>query len=183
MRRIILALTVVTVLMVAPICLYAGETETDFSYLEDMSVKDLRALRDAINEILGDASSSDAKITETEFPSVDENGYEISENEEHYKLAIESVNMLYEALTDPDSLEIKEAYYVERPGYNDKEIAILYTAGNKFGGTIKSCAIVLFNKDNSIEISSLNKDAEAYDWYKSGESLLNVDFLTSKIKK
>ena len=52
MKKRLIALMTVVCLAAVPVSVVAEET--DYSYLEDMSVKELKELRDAINEILGD---------------------------------------------------------------------------------------------------------------------------------
>ena len=58
MRARVIALLTAACILGSSVSVVAEETE-DYSYLEDMSVKELKALRDAINEILGDGGTSD----------------------------------------------------------------------------------------------------------------------------
>ncbi len=55
---VLLAVYLITI----PIYVYAENT--DYSYLEDMSVKELRALRDAIDDLLGDEKSKELETEE-----------------------------------------------------------------------------------------------------------------------
>lgn len=55
--------------MIAALAICSAEDETDYSYLEDMAVKDLKALWDVLVEILGDEYFEDATITEEESDS------------------------------------------------------------------------------------------------------------------
>lgn len=56
MKKRWIALLTAVCLATAPVSVLAEET--DYSYLEDMSVKELKALRDAINELLGDGGET-----------------------------------------------------------------------------------------------------------------------------
>ena len=56
MKKRLVALMTAVCLAVAPVSVLAEET--DYSYLEDMSVKELKELRDEINKILGDEGAS-----------------------------------------------------------------------------------------------------------------------------
>ena len=67
MKKRLIALMAAVCLVIAPMSVPAEET--DYSYLEDMSVKELKALRDAINEILGDGGGSVAN-SGSEYGSV-----------------------------------------------------------------------------------------------------------------
>lgn len=71
MKKLWFALALTTCLVIMPVSVIAEET--DYSYLEDMSVKQLKELRDAINKILGEenntakSNSTEAEVTEEIF--------------------------------------------------------------------------------------------------------------------
>ena len=99
MKKGMVSLITAACLAVAPVSVFAEET--DYSYLEDMSVKELKELRDAINEILGDGGETDNEKTEqkqsidlTEMSSVN--------------VAALTMTMMHEALSDPYSIEWNE---------------------------------------------------------------------------
>ncbi len=105
MKKRILALLTATVMAVTPISVMAEE-ETDYSYLEDMSVKELRALRAAINELLGDEEGTGEDNTE-ETEEV-----ETTEEEKCAKTALDYVRSI---LTNSEKLEVESVYYVIDP--------------------------------------------------------------------
>ena len=59
MKKRLIALVTAVCLAVTPMSVLAEET--DYSYLEDMSVKELKALREAINNLLGDEEIQTSK--------------------------------------------------------------------------------------------------------------------------
>ena len=71
---------------------------------------------------------------------------------------------------------------MDRPSYDDYDIEMLYTAGNQFGGTVKSSGCVLFERDYTIKSTYLDESIELYERYMDGASFLNVDFLTANIE-
>lgn len=97
-KRIIAATLLATSLTLFPIM--ATATETDYSYLEDMSVKELKALDAAIHEILGNDTANEEEPKEL-------TGIE--------KGAIIAVDYLKSILKSPASLKIEEIYAVEMP--------------------------------------------------------------------
>lgn len=74
MMKKMVAVVMALCLVAAPVSCFA-EDETDYSYLEDMTVKELKALRDAINEILGDEKNSDTEESSNENKNVVEGIY------------------------------------------------------------------------------------------------------------
>ncbi len=184
----VLALILAAAMAVIPMTSFAGETETDYSYLEDMSVKELKALRDAINEILGDGGGSSGDIAETGYPSVDENGFEISVEEVHYCMAIESVRNLRTLLKVPSSLKPASINYSYNPDADDDEvhtIYISYTAENVLGGSGDDVYITDFNKlyepKTEYNASQITDSFATLLWGK-GECPLNVDFIMNNLE-
>lgn len=62
MKKRWVALMTAVCLVVAPMSVAAEET--DYSYLEEMSVKELKELRDVINELLGDGGGNSSSTSE-----------------------------------------------------------------------------------------------------------------------
>ena len=88
MKKRLIALLMAICLAGAPICTLAEET--DYSYLEDMSVKELRALDAAIHELLGDGGS----LEEQEISTEDETEAEpiLMKEEEFFNDILKSYN-------------------------------------------------------------------------------------------
>ena len=73
MKKRLIALMAAVCLAIAPMSILAEETEgTDYSYLEDMSVKELKELRDAINKVLGDDGGTTEEDIAAKHPEWDE---------------------------------------------------------------------------------------------------------------
>lgn len=170
MKKRLIALMAAVCLAMAPMSVLAEETEaTDYSYLEDMSVKELKALRDAINKILGDEGGSDEAITE--FPEEDENGYKLDVNENPYKLAIKCVNSIKQATYNPYSFEVFNVRYADDGEYIN--IGVDYSAASK-GGTSLRKAMTLVFKENL----ELYTDIDQMVPY--GDDL-NIDFIKANM--
>lgn len=92
MRKRWIALLAAVCMVCSPVVTMAEET--DYSYLEDMSVKELKALRNAINEILGDEED----VEETE-------SIEVGELTEQEQFALECVKAYTNTL--PNSKKFK----------------------------------------------------------------------------
>ncbi len=82
MKKRLIALMAAACLVVAPMSVLAEET--DYSYLEDMTVKELKALRNAINEILGDEKELATEVSNDENKNIVEGIYYGLNNPDYY---------------------------------------------------------------------------------------------------
>lgn len=183
MKKQVVALLVAILMVLTTMNAFAEETDTDYSYLEDMSVKELRKLRDKINELLGEESPGSQTQAETEFPSTDENGYELSTSEEHYKMAIESVSQLKYSLKNPSSLEVQSVKYSYRP--DDKEgdvhnFFIMYSGTNGFGARMDDAYLTSFSASKVMTMHGNWGDGSSIVRL-MGEKELNVDFILANL--
>lgn len=102
MKKRLLSLLMSVCLILLPMSVFAEDT--DYSYLEDMSVKELKALRDAINDILGDDGGNSSEDEKSDSSS--EIDLSTWNNENFASLAV--ILLQEKVLIDPYSLEINE---------------------------------------------------------------------------
>ena len=164
MIKRLVALMTVACLSVAPMSVLAEET--DYSYLEEMSVKELKELRDAINEILGDSNS--ATTTETEFPEKDMYGNKLSVDEEPYKHVIKEIKKYRDDLYNPFSFELYNVKYYKSLDY----IMLDYASTDESGVSLRKAITIVCDDNDSFVIDSM---------YPSGDPL-NVDFINAHLE-
>ena len=166
MKKRLVALMAAVCLAVVPVSVLAEET--DYSYLEDMSVKELKELRDAINEILGDGESSETTSTETEYK--DEYGNKLSIDKEPYKHVIEKIQAFKEDLYNPYSLEL---YHVTYDSATDV-VSLDCSYTDESGISLRKGISLMFTRD----------DGSVYvgDGMFPGGSSLNVDFIAANLE-
>lgn len=163
MKKIIAILLTLCFVLV-PITVFAEGT--DYSYLEDMSIKELKELRDEINKLLGDNGS----IEEIEEELTEE---ELTEEEE---LAITVIDELANSLKNPHSLKLyhvyADIYKMTASDTTDYGVWVEYSATNGYGAEV----------ENIIQFSILlprpeyKTVKEAIDYYKHlGSSLLKEE--------
>ncbi len=176
----IFALLISVCLFVIPVTAFAEEA--DYSYLEDMSVKELKALRDAINEILGDEDSfENSEPSEWEY---------LDAESEPYLSAIMLANLCKSGLTSPKSFELKKVrWYTGRK--NKTYYYLEYSGMNKLGG-VASTDVVFGIQDGNIIGYYLeyddNRDIDSEVYYNfiqdriEGIEDLNCKFIESKME-
>lgn len=131
MKKRWVALLTAVCLVAAPMSALAEET--DYSYLEDMSIKELRALRDAINELLGETNETDNMEVTIELT-----------NEE--KLAVKAISALKDEVVDPSALSVNKLYY----GHQNIELG----SGAKFPNI--DTIIIDFTASNARKYGTVN---------------------------
>lgn len=155
--------------------------ETDYSYLQDMSVKELKELRAAIDKLLPpEEEEVDSKTEEvvTDFPEEDDNGFKLDVEEEHYKAAIDACNRLIHDLKDPDSFELVDARYEEQDD-NTNRIDLIVMATNTFGGRVKKL-VTYYYTDNWEYKFDYEMDNDYFE-KNSGLCYLNSDYILANI--
>jgi len=162
--------------------------ETDYSYLEDMSIKELKELRAAIDKLLPpeEGTSSTGQEVDTGYPEEDENGFKIDAEEEHYKMALLACKDFHSKMNDMDSFKLLEVSFVDRSEtqYSDYGIVLEVQGDNKFGGTIRNYAIYLFNLDGTLDVAMAGEgydisegNVEKIKSYTTEVKYLNLEFL------
>jgi len=96
MKKIVSAFLIVCFILV-PVISFADET--DYSYLENMTVKELKDLRNAIDELLGEAAADEETAS-----------YDIENITEEERFAADAIMLFMEGLEKPESLEINTIY-------------------------------------------------------------------------
>lgn len=141
MKKKLIALTTALCLAIAPMSILAEETEgTDYSYLEDMSVKELKELRDAINKILGDDGGTTEEDIAAKHPEWDE----LDAESDPYATAIILAEAVKESLYDRNSFQLNKVIYYAP---DDVQWYLLkYSGKNKLGGVTESG--ILFKMKN-----------------------------------
>ena len=182
-KKVISALICLMIVAV-PFSITAVAEEKDYSYLEDMSIKELRELDEAIHKLLPKEVEDETEHEQTVFPEEDENGFSLDIEEEHYKMALESCGVLYDSLNDPDSIQIMDVFISDSTAeifeyYGGHTLFLIYTAGNLMGGTEKNCSIFHFDKDNEYQKCMLSFPA---DRRPKDAIYLNADFINENKK-
>ncbi len=165
--------------------------ETDYSYLEDMSIKELKELRAAIDKLLppedGNSQGKESNSNNMEFPAEDDNGFALNIDEPHYKMAIDACNAVVETLSNPDSFDLREIYHavwiVKSSKKEIDKIVMCFTAENKMGGTVKQYSLVSFENGNVDSVSNQGEDDGLFKTHLALEQCeeLNVDFVKANL--
>ena len=154
--------------------------ETDYSFLEDMSIKELKELKAAIDKLLPpeeEEVDSETKEVVTDFPEEDENGFKLDVEEEHYKAAIDACSRAIHDFKDPDSFELVEARYEK--GDSNNRIDLIVMGTNTFGGRLKKLITYFYNENWEYDFD-YEMDTDAFE-KNSGLCPLNTDFIIANI--
>ncbi len=145
MKKRVIALLTAVCLAAAPMSVLAEDKE-DYSYLEDMSVKELKELRDAINEILGeDGGSSDEEDIAAKHPEWDE----LDAESDPYYTAITLAQICKDSLTDKSSFQLDGVNHYFK-GTSKDFYTVYYSGANQFGG-MTSTYIVFRMRDGNLD--------------------------------
>ena len=179
MKKVVALLTAVC-LSITPVTVFAEET--DYSYLEDMSVKELRELRDAINEILGEDSASTNDIY-SKHPEWEEYDMSIPP----YSDAILLTQTLKDSVSNPSLFKLKQIQYVNK---NSKDYYFFqFYVPTKLGGQDFQMFIIEMKDGDEVElyddITSSEFTHYQFDYFGKSHSdewdYLDVKFIESQL--
>lgn len=170
MKRRVIALLTAVCLAAAPMSVLAEDKE-DYSYLEDMSVKELKELRDAINEILGEDEKSDDSNDDAELTNVE-------------KSAVKALEALKDEVADPSALSVNKLYYGHQniklgsgATFPNTEVIIIdYTAAGqrKYGvGSLRKESGDSFTYGSFDDVDDDSFDAYISTWSSSPNGLID----------
>ncbi len=156
MKKSVIALVIAVCLIALPVSVLAEET--DYSYLEEMSVKELKELRNAINEILGDTGMEGTEEEKT-FPEKDANGYklDISDHASPYFDATALAVSCKKDLAEEDSFKLKKVYYLGDSLRIIEYFLIYFTSTNASGKITRTYWIVNLKGGSVIEDLHFNE--------------------------
>lgn len=162
MRKRLIALIMAACLAMAPVICFA-EDETDYSYLEDMSIKEIRALNEAIESLLaGEEVTEDIDTVDLEEMTVkelkglksaigellgedasdDEANEEKPELKAAEKEALLCLQIVKDALKNPESLQVHNIWYCCYPFITEEKQ--LESVGDE------DCVIIDLSAQNSM---------------------------------
>ena len=176
MKKRLIALMMATCMAMAPVSCFA-EDETDYSYLEDMTVNELKDLRDAINEILGDDGSSDGDIF-AKHPEWKEYDTTIPP----YSDAIFLTQFCKDSALNPSLFKIKEISYKVIDGKDYYYIA--FYLPNKMGVQQYQSTVITMKDGDLLDATDSASDSDYYvelAGKKSDAEWLDVKFIENML--
>lgn len=133
MKKLVSIILLAIMVVQVPVFAYA---DTDYSFLEDMTIKELRALRAEIDRLLGDTEEI---VDESESSAID------GLNEYESLLFTTIIEKACPKIKNPSSLRVVEIYTGNENTYTSFWVRVQST--NSFGGTVPAFLFVLVNKE------------------------------------